>query len=119
MVNAIYTKRKFEDCDGNIVLYFKKDAALKNLHYGAQIVFKKPLQEIKNSGNPGGFDYKRYSLFHGITHQVNLSSKDFEVLSSENKHRFQYFIFNCRSWVVSTLQKYIQGEKNRGLPKHC
>jgi len=63
---------------GKIILYFKKDlpdrqaGSTLQLAYGSQIVFKKSLQEIKNSGNPGGFDYKRYSLFQGITHQVYL-----------------------------------------------
>ena len=49
-----------------------KKTAVYQLDYGSQLVISKPLQEIKNSGNPGGFDYKRYSLFQGITHQVYL-----------------------------------------------
>ncbi|MEK7226390.1 MAG: ComEC/Rec2 family competence protein, partial [Bacteroidota bacterium] len=48
---------------GNIIIYFKKDSALRGLEYGSQLLFKKSLQEIKNSGNPGGFDYNRYCLF--------------------------------------------------------
>ena len=40
-------------------------------------------------GNPGGFDYKRYSLFHGITHQVFLKQDEFEVLDEKNESRFK------------------------------
>ena len=54
---------KFIPVKGKIIIYFKKDSLLPALGYGSQIIFKKTLQEIKNSGNPGGFDYKRYSCF--------------------------------------------------------
>jgi competence protein ComEC len=114
-INSVYFKNHFTQLKGNIVVYFKKEPSVKQLHYGAQIVFNKPLQEIKNAGNPGSFDYKQYSLFQGITHQVNLSSTEFDILPTENKNCFQQFIFNCRSWVVTTLRKFIHGEKEQGL----
>jgi competence protein ComEC len=114
-VNSISFQNRFKKCSGHITLYFKKDPLLKKLHYGSQIVFNRPLQEIKNSGNPGSFDYQRYSLFQGITHQVNLSANEFAILPDDHINLFQQFIFNCRSWVVQTLQKFIKGEKERGL----
>lgn len=114
-INGVYANGVPRKLDGNIILYFKKDSTRKQLHYGSQIVFKKLLQEIKNAGNPGGFDYKQYSLFQGITHQVNLSSKEFEILPAENKDQFRQFIFHCRKWVIATLQKFIPGEKEQGL----
>lgn len=114
-LNGIYSDNKFIGAKGKLVLYFKKDSSLTQLHYGSQIVFNKSLQEIKNSGNPGTFDYKRYSLFQGITHQVNLSPNEFEILPTQNKNRFQEFIFDCRHWVVNTLQRFIYGEKEQGL----
>jgi competence protein ComEC len=114
-INGIYLNGQSNSASSKIILYFKKDSFVNRLHYGSQIVFNKPLQEIKNSGNPGTFDYKQYSLLQGITHQVNLSPKDFKLLSTENKTWFGQFIFNCRHWVVSTLQKFIPGEKEQGL----
>jgi competence protein ComEC len=114
-MQGFYSENNFKKAKGNIILYFKKDSSIGQLQYGTQIILSKPLQEIKNAGNPGSFDYKRYSLFQGITHQVNLSSRDYELLSTENKNPFRQFIFDCRSWVVSTLQKFIRGEKERGL----
>jgi competence protein ComEC len=114
-VNSVYLNNKFRKSEGKIIIYFKKDSSLNQLHYGSQIIFNKPLQEIKNSGNPGTFDYKQYSLFQGITHQVNLSPTEFEILSTENKNWFQQFIFDCRHWVVTTLKKFIHGEKEQGL----
>src|SRR5690606_19362251 len=60
--------------EGSIIIYFKKDSSLlSKLDHGSTIVFKKRLQAIENPGNPGAFDYERYCLFHGITHQVYLT----------------------------------------------
>ena len=100
---------------GTIILYFKKDSTLSTLEYGSQLIISKPLQEIKNSGNPGGFNYKRYSLFQGITHQVFLKESEFEVLPTTNKKVFNQFINTSREKVLSILRKNIKGEKELGL----
>jgi len=107
---------------GTIILYFKKDSSITTLGYGTQLLIKKPLQKIKNSGNPGGFDYKRYSLFQGITHQVYLreadssgKEKDFIVLPGENKKWFRSFILSTREKILNIIRSYIRGEKELGL----
>ncbi|HUC83264.1 MAG TPA: ComEC/Rec2 family competence protein, partial [Flavisolibacter sp.] len=101
--------------EGSLILYFKKDSLLPPLQYGSQIVFQKPLQEIRNAGNPGSFNYKTYSLFQGITHQVYLTSEDYVVLPTTDKNAFNAFIFQSRQWIVNTLQQFIAGEKEQGL----
>src|SRR6187399_1550034 len=101
--------------NGTIILYFKKDSTLSTLGYGSQLIITKPLQEIKNSGNPGSFNYKRYSLFQGITHQVYLKENEFEILSGTNKALFQQFINNSRSKILDILRTNIKGEKELGL----
>jgi competence protein ComEC len=100
---------------GTIILYFKKDSIAPFLSYGDQLVINNTIQEIKNSGNPGGFDYKRYSLFQGITHQVFLKENQFEILPTTKKKAFNVFINNCRTWVLNILRTNIRGEKELGL----
>ncbi|MEO7393950.1 MAG: ComEC/Rec2 family competence protein, partial [Chitinophagaceae bacterium] len=100
---------------GKIILYFKKDSLLPQLTYGTQIIFKKQLQEIKNAGNPGGFDYKRYSLFQGITHQVYLKPEEFIVLNEKKENSLDKFIYSSRERVLNILRKNIKGEKELGL----
>jgi len=41
----------------NILLYIEKDSTINSLAYGSRIIFLKSLQNIKNSGKPGTFDY--------------------------------------------------------------
>jgi len=114
-VECIYESNVCKKAAGQLILYFKKDTSLTRLHYGSQLVFHQPLQEIKNAGNPGSFNYKRYSLFQGITHQVYLTAADFVLLPTEKKVWFNEMIFACRRWVIARLQQFISGEKEQGL----
>jgi competence protein ComEC len=100
---------------GKIVLYFKKDSVAPPLEYGSQIIFKKPLQEIKNSGNPGGFDYKRYALFHGITHQIYLKPGEFIALKDTKSEWLPSFLKVTREKVLNILRHNIKGSKESGL----
>ncbi|HEX6847003.1 MAG TPA: ComEC/Rec2 family competence protein, partial [Chitinophagaceae bacterium] len=114
-VNFIIQRDSCIKTDGTIILYFKKDSSFSIPGYGSQLVITKPLQEIKNSGNPGGFDYKRYSLFQGITHQVYLTPDDFAVLTTTNKNLIRQLINNSRAKVLSILRTNIKSEKELGL----
>ena len=114
-VDLILHNHRFIKTKGTIILYFKKDSTLPGLDYGSQLIISKPLQEIKNSGNPGGFDYKRHSLFQGITHQVYLKENEFKILPTTNKRFVNQFINTSRSKVLSILRNNIKGEKELGL----
>ena len=113
-VNYLLHNNEARPVRGNIIIYFTKDSSL-TLEYGSQIILKKPLQEIKNAGNPGGFNYKRYSLFQGITHQVFLKKDDFIQLNGIYTDWFNRFIFNSREKILSILRTNISGAKERGL----
>lgn len=121
-VNYLLQNNKSIPVTGKLIVYFRKDlptgqagTSLPAMNYGSQIIFKKSLQEIKNSGNPGGFDYKRYSLFHGVTHQVFLKQDEFRVIDSTNKNGFKDFINSSRGRVLNILKKNIPGDKEKGL----
>lgn len=100
---------------GKAIVYFRKGPLTPKMDYGSQIVFVKNLQEIKNAGNPGGFDYKRYALFQGITHQVFLKQDEFELLSGKKENWFKKFLYRSREKVLNMLRKNIPGDKETGL----
>jgi competence protein ComEC len=112
---VIIQSHSISKATGDLILYFKKDSLPPLLTYGSQIIFGNKLQEIKNSGNPGGFDYKRYSLFQGITHQAYLTAGDYELLPARSKSWLPQFIFSTRARVVNILKAYIPGDKESGL----
>ena len=114
-ITHLLENEKVIQVKGKIILYFKKDSLLPHLEYGTQIILKKPLQEIKNSGNPGGFDYKRYSLFQGITHQVYLTPEEFTILPSTTKKWLHSFLDRTREKVLKILRTNIPGQRELGL----
>ncbi|HEY1115724.1 MAG TPA: ComEC/Rec2 family competence protein [Chitinophagaceae bacterium] len=101
--------------EGKVILYFKKDSLRPALSYGSRIVVGKPLQEVRNSGNPGAFDYRRYSLFQGITHQVYLLPGDYRLLPAPRKSALKDLLFRSRQEVLGILKAYIPGTKEQGL----
>jgi competence protein ComEC len=114
-VDFIFNNDSCIKTNGTIILYFKKDSSGSIPGYGSQLVIIKPLQEIRNSGNPGGFDYRRYLLFQGITHQVYLKENEFEKLRTTKKSFFRQFINSSRTRVLNVLRTNIKGEKELGL----
>lgn len=114
-VTGIINGKNNIETKGNVILYFKKDSLLKGLSVGHKIVFKKVLQEIKNSGNPGAFDYKKYCLFNGITHQVYLTGKDIILLQEKNVSWLKEALIKSRNYVIEAIQSNIEGKKEQGL----
>lgn len=110
----IYQKKAVPVC-GKLVVYFRKNIPRQQLAYGTRILFRKPLHPIRNSGNPGAFDYQRYCLFQGITHQVFLDAPAYRVLSGKGGSRFTRFIIGGRLAVVSILRQYISSAQEQGL----
>ncbi len=102
-------------CQGKIILYFSKDSLAEKLHYGDKILINKSLQSIRNSGNPGAFNYKQYMAFQQIFHNAFLKSKDWIVLKEKEVNPFKLFIFNTQQKIISTLSSNIKGEKELGI----
>jgi competence protein ComEC len=114
-VNYLFHDGESIPVKGKLIVYFKKDSSLPQLGYGSKIIFNRSVQEIKNSGNPGGFDYKRYALFQGITHQVFLKQDEFALLDGKKMSWFRKFIFRCREKVLNIIRKNIPAGKEKGL----
>jgi competence protein ComEC len=98
---------------GKLLMYFSKDTVQTNLKYGDRIILHKTLQPIKNSGNPGAFNYQRYAAFQDIFYNVFLKDKDWVLLNGSSKHWFKEFIFSAREYVLGVLQKSIGTDKDK------
>jgi competence protein ComEC len=114
-IKAACRGQRYYSVSGNVIIYFEKDVAQGQLDFGTSIIFLKPVQEIPSASNPGGFDYKRYCLFQGITHQVFLRKKEFAVLRDRQPTILARILFPIRRKVLFILRKYIHGAKEQGL----
>ena len=97
-----------------LLFIFKRTLMYYRWIIGSEIIFSSPLQEIKNAGNPGGFDYKRYSLFQGITHQAFLKKGGFIVLDKKKQSLFGENTISNKKKVLSVLRTNVPGEKEFG-----
>ena len=114
-VEYIYEHGRATAATGGIIIYFKKDSSALRCRLGSQIAFKKTLQPIKNSGNPGSFNYQQYAFFNGLTHQVFLTQDDYILSGRDTKSTVTYFLNTIRDYVLQTIKTYIPGKKERGL----
>lgn len=97
---------------GKLLLYFSKDSIGPQLYYGDRILIRKSLQEIKNSGNPGAFNYRQYAAFQQTFHNAFLKQKDWMLLNQKKVNHFKQFIFLAREKILAILRENIAGEKD-------
>ncbi|HTG54784.1 MAG TPA: ComEC/Rec2 family competence protein, partial [Niabella sp.] len=110
----LFKDGKKANVSGNIIIYLKKDSLNNILRAGNRMLFNRELQEIRNACNPGGFDYKRYALFNGITHQVYLTHKNYHKIPGDLPW-YRHWLLQSRSYVLSAIKAHIKGAKEQGL----
>ena len=114
-VDAIIKKDSAFNTKGKLLIYFLKDSVSDKIIYGSRIIIKSKPQEIKNSGNPAAFDYKRYCAFQQIFHQCYLKKTDWILLKDNNGSYYERTKFNARSFVINVINKYITGRDEASL----
>lgn len=115
-VETIVQDGKALPAEGKLLLYFAKDSLTPNLQYGDRIMIHELLQRIKNSGNPGAFNYERYAAFQGVFHHVYLKETDWiPVERSSAASEFKQFIFSARAYILAALQKSVPAKTELGI----
>jgi competence protein ComEC len=114
-ISVVYHQQKARKVKGKAMIYFRKDSIAPPLQYGDVILVRSNLQEIKNAGNPGGFDYKRYALFNGITHQLFVKSNEYKKLPQQQTAFFWKAMYNARSYILQTIRKHVAGEMEQSI----
>lgn len=97
-----------------VIIYMEKDSTCSSIKIGDRICFSRPLQEIKGTGNPGSFDYKRYAALQQLYYQVYLPANSAYVIRG-NKTGWRQYLQDSRNWLVAILKKYIPSHKEAGL----
>ena len=110
---SITRNNSFHPVKGKIILYFRKNSLSKNVKPGTILITARKLQPIRNSGNPGEFDFKIYCSFQQIYFQQFLEDKDY-VIASQNQN-VHSFLFGLRHRILAITRKYIPGKKEAGL----
>ena len=109
-VKAIVNDKKIIPAKGKLLVFFKKNKSQPNLHYGDLILINKIPEAIKNSGNPGAFDNKRYQKFQQIYDQVFLTDSEYVSLNQHSFNHLNKFIYSLQSFTVEGLRKFIKND---------
>jgi competence protein ComEC len=109
-VIAVFNGNEKYSATGNVLLYFSKDSLAPSLQYGQLILVKKPLEPIKNSGNPGAFDYRRYAAFQQFYHQLFLKPGDWQATNDKHPNLFRAFLYGARAYVLDVLKRNIKND---------
>jgi competence protein ComEC len=112
IVEAFISHNIAINCTGKLLLYFSKESSMPQLKYGDRILFHKDLQPIKNSGNPGAFNYERYAAFQQVFHNAFLKEKDWVLLPGKKIKGFKQFIFSARGHILNKLRNNISTGKD-------
>ena len=112
---ACRTHDRWQPATGAVILYFAPQPAVSALTYGSRILVRKPPGPIPDPQNPGGFNYRRYCFFQGISHQAYLQPADFVVVPAAYHASLQGFLLAARQRVVKILQGAIAGCREQGL----
>ncbi|ANI89033.1 hypothetical protein A9P82_06835 [Arachidicoccus ginsenosidimutans] len=116
-IEKILDNGKWKTAKGKIFVYIYKDSLPPNLEAGSQLIFKKPLQEIRNAGNPGEFDYTAYCHQNGIYFQQFLNKEDFNVLPQKHISFLSKKLNDTRAWIIKKIDENISGNQERAVAK--
>ena len=106
-INEAYIYNRWTGTTGNILLYFSKEEAKPAIQYGSQMLITRPLQDISNANNPGGFDYKKFMLQQDIGQQVFLKQTDYAILQQKSTTIVTEWINTTRTKILSILRNYL------------
>lgn len=96
-----------------IYVYLRKEVPSTIIKPGDVLVTSAKALLIPPRSAPGAFDYREYSLFQGITHQVFLKN-DF-IITGNEQGLISRFINGIRGWVLTIFENAFPGRKERGL----
>ena len=106
-ISGVSDSLGFHKTQGHLLCYLQKDSTSLSLKYGDIFVFEGRLQSIKEPGNPGEFNYKRFLYFHQIFQQVYLRNSDWKVTAAKSGWWIFEKSFVLRDKLVTVLKKYL------------
>jgi competence protein ComEC len=114
-VQAVINGKEIRTVNEKLLLYFQKDSILPVLGYGRQLLLHQTPERIKNTGNPGAFDYAQYCADNGIFYQVYLSKGTYTPHRKTPVNPVKRILYDTREKVLNVIRENIAGKKQAGL----
>jgi len=88
-----------------VLCYFQKDSLTLNLNLGDQILTKSYLNEIKHTGNPYAFNYKKYLKYKEIYNQCYIKADHYNIIAHDKGPKVRILSNKIRQKLLSIYQK--------------
>ncbi len=91
--------------NAQVICYFQKDTNTLQLNFGDQILAKAYINEVKNSGNPFEFNYKKYLKYKEIYYQTYIKSSNYSVLAHEKCNKVWQYSYKAQQTLLNIYKK--------------
>jgi competence protein ComEC len=98
-----------------ILVYFEKDDSIKKMHPGTFLLFRGYLNPIRNLGNPGEFDYKKYLSVHRVYHQTYIQKDQWKTRNNQSTGSLTASSNKFRLNLIKQLKKTELDQENRSV----
>jgi competence protein ComEC len=109
------SSRAWLPLSGKLIVYLSKDSFKNALGPGSVLLIKKPIQPIKNSGNPGAFDYVGYAADNDWYYQVYLRHDEYLVSGKRVSQGWRIWPLKARNHLLNILKKNIPDKRSLGV----
>ena len=106
---------RWQNVYGNIIIYFSKEINKDSIGFGSMIAFSKQLEPIRNSGNPGAFNYRQFAADRNLFYSVFLTHDDFVLPTMHYKKSPIPWYTKARDFLLTNIRTYIPDEKSAGV----
>lgn len=96
------------------IIYLQKDSQSMLLEYGDQIFLKNKFKPIRNSGNPGTFDYRAYCIRQGIFYSAFVGNHEWKPIK-EDVNSFGKRLNHAQKTCRGILKEYIPDSSASGM----
>lgn len=95
-----------KNANGKVILYLQKDSISSAINYGDLLLIRAPLQQLRETQNPGQFNYKQFLLFHQITRQAYIPSESLVLTGMNTGNQIMKWIYRLREMMLDILRNH-------------
>lgn len=116
-VTGIFSGDSLIRTKGRAMFYFSKDSSAQSLKAGDILVVKNRLRPIRNSGNPGAFDYEKFMAFQNIYHQAFISADSWRATGGNTQNLIEKTLSSSVDYSHRTFERFLKDRREVALSK--
>ncbi len=105
IIDYVIDSINYKTNNTKVICYFQKDSSTLNLNLGDQILAKTYLNEIKHSGNPYAFNYKKYLKYKEIYNQCYIKADHYNIIAHNKGPKVRILSNKIRQKLLGIYQK--------------